>query len=199
MKILHLGPPHANILRFLENFGDSIVNIQEPLSDDSRLIQEANFIVSYGYRYIIKKDVLDVFPSRAINLHISYLPWNRGADPNLWSFLEDTPKGVTIHLIDEGIDTGAILAQREINFDPNDTLRTSYDRLSTSIEDLFIKTWPKIRNREITPQHQKGKGTFHRLKDKKQYEHLLTHGWDTPVKNLTCKALKGAMEEEVNE
>ncbi len=55
-----------------------------------------------------------------INLHISFLPWNRGAHPNFWSFYDDTPKGVTIHLIDEGIDTGAIIYQKEITFDRNE-------------------------------------------------------------------------------
>ena len=44
---------------------------------------------------------------------MSYLPWNRGADPNFWSILEDTPKGVTIHIMDESIDTGDILYQKD--------------------------------------------------------------------------------------
>ena len=37
------------------------------------------FLVSYGYRHILRKNVLDLFPDRAVNLHIAYLPWNRGA------------------------------------------------------------------------------------------------------------------------
>ena len=38
-------------------------------------------------------------------MHISYLPFNRGAHPNYWSFKDNSPKGVTIHFIDNGIDT----------------------------------------------------------------------------------------------
>ncbi|MCL0081308.1 hypothetical protein M1N64_03665 [Peptococcaceae bacterium] len=49
---------------------------------------------------------MDKFQGRAINLHISFLPWNRGADPNFWSFIENAPVGVSIHYLDEGIDTG---------------------------------------------------------------------------------------------
>eukprot|EP00392_Amoebophrya_sp_AT5.2_P019205 g19951.t1 len=63
-----------------------------------------DYCVSYGYRHIIRTPVIEgMFDrKRIINLHISYLPYNRGADPNLWSILERTPPGVTIHHIDEG-------------------------------------------------------------------------------------------------
>ena len=59
--------------------------------------------------------MLDQINYRAINLHISYLPWNRGADPNLWSAV-GMPKGVTIHYINDGFDTGDILFQKAILF-----------------------------------------------------------------------------------
>jgi len=73
--------------------------------------------------------------NRAINLHPSLLPWNRGAHSNFWSFLEDTPKGVTIHIIDEGIDTGDILLQKKIKFDQSkETLRSSYGRLQQELQ-----------------------------------------------------------------
>ena len=64
-----------------------------------------------------------------INIHISMLPWNCGADPNFWSWFYATPKGVSIHCIDSGIDTGGLLTQAEIMFPAGETLRTSYDRL----------------------------------------------------------------------
>lgn len=54
-----------------------------------------------------------------LNLHISYLPWNRGANPNFWSFVENTKKGVTIHEIDEKLDKGKILLRKELEFDEN--------------------------------------------------------------------------------
>jgi methionyl-tRNA formyltransferase len=117
------------------------------------------------------------------------LPYNKGADPNLWSFLEDTPKGVSIHFIDKGVDTGDILAQREIIVPANATLRTSYDALSKTIEHLFMETWPRIREGKQKWHSQSENGSKHRLKEKAAYEHLLTEGWDTPVKNLIGKAL----------
>ena len=50
-------------------------------------------LVSFGYRFILPGDLLARFPDRAVNLHIAYLPWNRGAHPNVWSAYEGTPAG----------------------------------------------------------------------------------------------------------
>lgn len=73
---------------------------------DTQIIDryKPDFIITYSYKYIIKGGVIDLMKGKIINLHISLLPWNKGADPK-WSFLEDTPKGVTIHLIDRDVNT----------------------------------------------------------------------------------------------
>ena len=49
----------------------------------------------------------------SINLHLSYLPFNRGKNPNVWSIIESTPCGATIHKIDEKIDTGKIYVRKK--------------------------------------------------------------------------------------
>jgi len=188
MKILYLGVYRPDIIDFISSFNDQVIHKDTPISDESEYC-DVDFIISYGYRYILKSNLLRKFSKRVINLHISLLPWNRGADPNLWSFLEDTPKGVTIHYIDEGIDTGDILAQQEIQSDPEDTLRTSYERLSRAIETLFKIVWLNIRDRRLKGIPQPEGGSFHRLNDRINYEYLLTEGWDTPVKNIIGKAL----------
>ena len=51
-----------------------------------------NIIISYNYRYYITKDIIDYMNNNIINLHISLLPWNRGAYPNVWSFYMILPK-----------------------------------------------------------------------------------------------------------
>lgn len=184
MNILFLGPLNGNVESFLTRFGDRVIAIESPLLDDDERLVAADFIVSYGYRHILKKNVLERFPCRAINLHISFLPWNRGADPNLWSFLEDTPKGVTVHFLDCGIDTGDIIVQQEVSFESNDTLSTSYVKLIKAMERLFMGVWPDIRNGKVAATPQPLEGTYHRMKDRETVAHLLTKGWDTPVAGL---------------
>lgn len=189
MNILYLGPYRQEILGFIESMGDVVKTTENSLFNDSECLQNIDFIISYGYRYILKKEVIERFINKAINLHISLLPWNRGADPNLWSFLEDTPKGITIHYIDCGVDTGDILAQRKVDFLPDDTLRTSYQRLSMKIEELFRQLWPDIRTGKLKQIPQPKGGTFHLLSTRAPYEKLLLKGWDTPVADLIGKAL----------
>lgn len=188
MNILLLGPYRKDLIGFLSTFGDKVTITEAPLTGASECLCNSDFIISYGYRHILKKDILDKFLNKAINFHISLLPWNKGADPNFWSFLEDTPKGVTIHYLDYGIDTGDILAQQEVDYVPEDTLRTSYERLSKTIEELFRKVWPNIRSGKQKSIPQPKGGTYHRLSDGAAFEYLLTKGWDTPVADLIGKA-----------
>jgi methionyl-tRNA formyltransferase len=128
---------------------------------------------------------------KVVNLHISCLPWNRGADPNLWSFLEDSPKGVTVHYMDEGVDTGDIIAQKEVEFqnEEEQTLSSTYNILKEEIEELFEKVWPEILKGSAIRVRQTGEGSSHKLNDKKPYMHLLDKGWDTSVLKLKGKAI----------
>lgn len=122
---------------------------------------------------------------QGVNLHISYLPWNRGADPNLWSYIDGTPKGVTIHYLDTGLDTGDIIAQWEI--EPyGETLAETYVDLQAEIKILFILNWDKIKRRTAGIK-QTGKGTYHQVKDRV----ILANGWDTEIKTLPRRVRPG--------
>ncbi|WP_442602622.1 formyltransferase family protein [Paenibacillus sp. KN14-4R] len=189
MRILYLGPSRKHIIDHMKSYGDEVVHWEDKLDQlfNGNFERSFDLIVSYGYRHIIKPHVLINYDKRIINLHISLLPWNKGADPNLWSFLDDTPKGVTIHYINEGIDTGEIILQQEVNFEPSDTLSTSYERLSTTIESLLMSNWKSIRTNNLPSTTQKHQGSIHFQKDKEQVRHLLHKGWDTPVKELIGK------------
>jgi methionyl-tRNA formyltransferase len=192
MNVLVLGVRPSPIVPILKEYGCFAMEWENPV--DVELLKEmtTDFAVSYRYRYKIQKEVIKYLKGKVINLHIALLPWNRGADPNLWSFLEDTPKGLTIHYVDEGIDTGDIIVQKEIFFeDPRDTLSTSYERLNTEIIQLFRQQWPLIQRGEVRRMKQPPGGSFHLTKDKKRFNHLLVkRGWDTPVRELRGMAIR---------
>lgn len=189
MNILILGPKRDNINTFFNKSGDNVVYFEEKLTLESRILNSVDFIISYGYRHIIKKEIVYKYHRQLINLHISFLPWNKGADPNLWSFLEDTPKGVTIHYIDEDLDTGDIIIQKKIPIYQNDTLHSTYERLTNTIEHLLMEYWDDIKsnNIQVTPQPQ-NTGSYHQIKDKQDFLTLLSDGWKTPIKNLIGRA-----------
>ena len=172
------------LLHWLTAQGEDVIQTSEKISGDwLENTPHPDFLISHGYRHILKQDVLAHFAKgRAINLHISYLPWNRGADPNLWSFIEDTPKGVTIHCIDAGIDTGDILLQKKVHLGKEHTLASSYARLQGAIVELFTENWPALKAGSISPKPQTDGGSLHRLSDKAPYVSLLAaKEWSTPV------------------
>ena len=192
MKILFLS--NNNISNKLINWLKNISKEEVIVCDKSINVEflkkvKPYFIISYNYRFIIKQDIINYMKNNIINLHISLLPWNKGADPNLWSFLEDTPKGVTIHIIDESIDTGPIFVQKVVYIDERtETLKSSYDKLHREIQGLFKINWNNIKNKKIKLTPQDSRGSFHYVKDFKKIEYLISDkGWDTSIKEFKNK------------
>ena len=185
MNVLFLGPENSPLLQWLVDQGEEVIQTADVITPAFVDQCQVDFLVSYGYWPILKKGVLDRFPARAVNLHISYLPWNRGIDPNLWSFIEGTPKGITIHYLDEGVDTGDIIVQQRVTFElVGETLATTYQKLQLEIQELFKRNWSQIRVGTCPRAKQLGCGSFHRVKDRKSVIYLLMDGWDTPVEKL---------------
>jgi methionyl-tRNA formyltransferase len=184
VKVLVLSPYPECITGTLERAGDTPILHNDSVGLDFLHRHGIDYGVSYGYRTIIREPVLSALSERLINLHIAYLPWNRGQDANLWSWLEDTPKGVSIHYIDAGVDTGDVLTQRETAFSDDETLATSYEKLRRDMEALFEETWPAIRDGKIRAKPQTGNGSVHRKKDSAAILNRLPLGWDTPVAML---------------
>ena len=191
MNILVLGPQPSKIAKFLIQRGYSVFECDYPIDEFLLKREKIEFAISYGYRHIIKPEIIKYLEGKIINLHISYLPWNRGSDPNFWSFLENTLKGVTIHYVDSGLDTGDIVFQKQIMFEESKmTLSTTYEILSNEIFRLFKDGWEQIIHGKAPRFRQKGKGSYHNSKDKEPYQYLIEkHGWDTPVEYIKGKAL----------
>ena len=122
--------------------------------------------LSVLFDHILKPELLSIFPHGVVNLHPSYLPYNRGQYPNVWSIVDGTPSGVTIHYIDDGIDTGDIIAQKEVPVEPVDTGETLYRKLERASVELFKETWSQIKAGEAPRMAQKSEaGTYHRTRD----------------------------------
>src|SRR3989344_3288025 len=100
-------------------FDGSKLQEQKVLSEVQELKPEVGVSAFFGY--ILHTEFLHLFPKGCLNIHPAYLPYNRGAYPNVWSIIDTTPAGVTIHYIDEAVDTGGIVAQAEIEVLPIDT------------------------------------------------------------------------------
>ena len=190
-KILFLGysSKQTKIIDNLkENKNYQIFNTKNKIK--SKDIESINLVIVFGYRHIISQDILKK-AKKIINLHVSYLPYNRGAHPNFWSFAENTPSGISIHKIDEGIDTGNIIYQKLLDFELNKnkkklTFRKTFSTLISEIENLFMIKTKNILNNEYDEFKQIGNGTFHASNELP----TILKSWDQNIFNTIIKYQK---------
>ena len=182
--MIFLGNIGSPIVDLIKSCGDEVSVTSQSLSE--RFLNEYNpeYIVSYGFPHIVPPEVIQCVNGKIINLHISYLPWNKGSDPDFWSLIDNTPKGVTIHYMDANLDTGDIIVQSKVNVDVSDTLAAYYDKLHLAVVDLFSENWISIREGNCDRIPQKGKGTYHRSVDKSRFLHVLKNGSNTLVADI---------------
>ncbi|MFQ5936496.1 MAG: methionyl-tRNA formyltransferase [Acidiferrobacterales bacterium] len=122
-----------------------------------RLRPDAIIVAAYGL--LLPAAVLTIPHSGCINVHASLLPRWRGAAPIARAIeAGDEKTGVTIMQMDAGLDTGAILAQREIAIDDEDTAQTLHDRLAQLGAELLIETLARVACGEVTPTPQPATG-----------------------------------------
>jgi len=114
-----------------------------------------DLIVVVAYGHIIPKWMIDLPMHGCVNLHASLLPKYRGAAPIQWAIMRgESVTGVTTMKIDEELDTGDILLQREVPIEDEDTSESLSERLSGVGADLIVETLPKLVRGEIEPQPQ---------------------------------------------
>jgi len=127
---------------------------QEEVIAEIRELQPQVIVVA-AYGQILRPQVLSIPPSGVINVHPSLLPKYRGASPIAGALLAGEEKtGVTIMLMDEGMDTGPILAQISIKIRPEDTTSSLVERLARMGADLLLETLPRWLEGQIKPQPQ---------------------------------------------
>lgn len=168
--------------RLKEDNEIDIVYGENELSIDYINSIKPELIISYNYKYLINKEIIDYMDGNIINLHISYLPWNKGSDPNFWSFIDETPKGVTIHRLEPGLDSGKIIYQKEIVLNPeNESFESSYIKLNNEIVELFLSNWENIKFKRYNLRNQMGQGTYHRHKELEEVKKHVPFNWDDNI------------------
>ena len=104
-----------------------------------------DIIVTCAYGQIIPKELLDYPKYGCINVHASLLPKLRGGAPIHHAIIDGYKKtGITIMYMDEAMDSGDIISQRETEISDIDTLESLHDRLSEMGRDLLLDTLPSI-------------------------------------------------------
>ncbi|MGV6851621.1 MAG: formyltransferase family protein [bacterium] len=128
--------------------------------------------ISAYFGYIIDKTIIDKFNFGIVNIHGSLLPWNKGKDPNMWAIVDGKKAGVTLHLMDQGIDTGEIISQRKIPVKYEMTAGDLYKTIASAALELFTEWWPSLRRGEFCANTQKSIGSFHLSSDREKYRNI---------------------------
>ncbi len=139
-KIVQVGPVKALAL------SQNIPVVQPEKMKDPQLMEtlrawNPEVVVVAAYGRILPKAILDLPPKGCLNVHGSLLPKYRGAAPIQWAVIQgEVRTGVTIMLMDEGMDTGAILQQEEISIGPEETSGELAPRMAQVGGALLVRT-----------------------------------------------------------
>ncbi len=142
--------PEAGILQVAREFGVRDVFLPpgkfhtklEPEAEEQlvSLLRDAGveLVVLAGFMRVLKEIMLQAFPRRIINLHPSLLPKFPGREAWAQALAAgETVTGCTVHYVDAGVDSGEIIAQRQVEILPNDTASTLHERIQLAERELF--------------------------------------------------------------
>ncbi len=154
-----------------EKVGVPVNEVEDPNDEDFvRHIRslEPDFIVVSDYGKILKPNILGVPKHYPLNVHPSLLPKYRGAAPIERALMDGVSEtGVTVFVMDEGVDTGPILLQERIPIDPFETKGDIVPKLAKRGALLLRSAIGGYLRGEITPTPQPGEGASYAKKIKK--------------------------------
>lgn len=167
--------------KWLESQGENVVEANQKLAADFECADSFKFALSFNYRHILSQKIIESLNCPIVNIHCSMLPWNRGANPNFFSYYENTPKGVTVHKLTAGLDKGEILLQKSLDLSESETFRSSYAKLIDCAINLIKNNWEILSNNEIKAYPQIGKGSYHSSKDFETISQRYPFEWDDRI------------------
>jgi methionyl-tRNA formyltransferase len=136
----------------LENCG-RVGSVNAPLTLDlmRKLKPKAVFVCSTG---MIRKPLLEACACPVVNYHSGVNPAYRGINGGYFALANGEPQhfGVTLHLVDLGVDTGPILATNQIPVADNDNLQTYMTLMAAKSQDLVVDVMSRVLNGDIAPQ-----------------------------------------------
>lgn len=137
--------------------GIDVIEVEDLRSEDfaEQLTQlEADLFVVVAFR-VLPVSILEIPNIGSVNLHASLLPKYRGAAPIHWAVMNGEEKtGCTIFFLDEKVDTGNVILQKELLIDNDETTGEVYARLMEEGSDALLEAVNSIENKTYTLQQQ---------------------------------------------
>lgn len=198
MKIWHEQLNHASLKEKAKEYNIPVFEkIDINSSEMIRILTEMNLDVIFSVQgsSMLKEPILNIPKLGCFNLHMAYLPKNRGCFPMAWAIINDEGfSGLTIHKMLPGVDNGPIVSQTKVVIDENETGYSLYQKVSNAGFILFQKTLPKFSNLsfKLIPQDQ-SQVSYHPCKNisKRGYPYAgqINPYWDDTKKTRFKNAL----------
>jgi len=148
--------PSLRLFEYSENLWEQ--------SEFQEILDKTDLAVSALFGHVIPSKVINFFGTNIINLHPSLLPVGRGADPIAWAIIENNRQGVSIHVLEEKLDSGPIISQSEIattfGMTAGEIYDLAMDELARHFQE-FIDMWPA----QIKSDPQEGKSSYHQASE----------------------------------
>lgn len=134
---------------------------------------EADVFVVAAFGQILSKEILEMPRFGSLNIHASLLPKYRGAAPIQWALINgESETGITIMQMDEGIDTGDMLAKSVVPITDEDTGDSLFDKLTKAGAKLIVETLPLLEQGKLIPKKQDESLSTHTKKIGKSLGHI---------------------------
>ena len=131
------------------------LKMKDPAFLDALSVWKPDLIAVTAFGRILPKVILDLPPLGCVNVHASLLPKYRGAGPIQWALIRgERETGITTMLMDEGMDTGAVLLQEKVLIAPDDSAGTLSSKLADVGGRLLIETIARLEKGALVPQPQ---------------------------------------------
>ena len=154
------------------------INSKESLSALRDL--DLDIVFSVAASQIFKKGILELPRLGCLNIHTAKLPKNRGMMPNFWSLLnydKEPVSAITIHKMNEKLDEGEILLQKEFNLNPEEPLEELIIRTKKMSADLFLTTMGILtRGEQIWLKNDSTLATYNTFPKKEDVKRFRTKG-----------------------
>ena len=165
----HLANLHADFADLSDIAGDHdipihyIEDVNASVAADLIRQYSPDVIFVWGWSRIIRGHILSIPRLGCVGLHPAMLPANRGRHPIIWAIVLGLPySGLTFFWMDEGADSGDILAQKRIELAEDESARTLYDKIKLAASDLIAQFLPRLMEGSVDriPQNHQMANTW---------------------------------------
>lgn len=136
------------------------INVKEEFET---IIRDYDLVISLHCKQIFPAQLVNNIP--CVNIHPGYNPYNRGWYPQVFAIINKEKLGATIHLMDEHVDHGAIIARQEVKIESHYTSKEAYEKVLEAEIDLFRNNIRQVVENNYQTIEPEFEGDYHSIND----------------------------------